>query len=104
MTTPSLLDLLQLDDDGFKERFAHSPIKRIKRPKLMRNVCVAVGNWGSETAVPHLIPLLSDPSPIIRGHAAWALHQISTQAAQTAINDAITQETDENVLRELQQG
>lgn len=103
-TTPSLLDLLQLDDEGFKQRFAHSPIKRIKRAKLIRNVCVAVGNWGSETAVPHLIPLLSDPSLLIRGHAAWALHQINTPAAQAAIAKAIKQETDENVLRELQQG
>ena len=102
-TNPSLLELLALDDAGFKERFAHSPIKRIKRPKLIRNVCVAVGNWRSETAVPQLTTLLSDPSPIIRGHAAWALHQIGTPVAKNAIAQAIPNETDEIVLAELRQ-
>ncbi len=101
-TTPSLLDLLALDEDGFQERFAHSPIKRIGRVRLLRNVCVAVGNWGSETAVPQLTTLLTDPEPIIRGHAAWALHQIGTAEAKTAVAQAIPHETDENVLAEIQ--
>jgi epoxyqueuosine reductase len=73
---PPLLDLLQLDEAGFQERYAHSPIKRIKRPRLLRNVCVAAGNWGDAAAVPHLTALLSDDSPLVRGHAAWALAQI----------------------------
>ncbi len=101
-TTPSLLGLLALDEAGFRERFGHSPIKRIKRRKLIRNVCVAVGNWGSDTAVPQLTTLLSDPEAIIRGHAAWALHQIGTVAAKTAVTQAILHETDADVLRELE--
>ncbi|MEZ4594415.1 MAG: tRNA epoxyqueuosine(34) reductase QueG, partial [Chloroflexota bacterium] len=70
---PPLLELLALDNASFNERFAHSPIKRIKRTRLVRNACVAAGNWGSETAVPALVNLLTDPEPIIRGHAVWAL-------------------------------
>lgn len=100
-TTPSLLGLLGLDEAGFRERFAHSPIRRIGRARLLRNVCVAVGNWGSNTAVPQLTNLLTDPEPIIRGHAAWALHQIGTAAAKTAVAQAIPHETDEAVLAEL---
>ncbi|VAW43618.1 Epoxyqueuosine reductase, partial [hydrothermal vent metagenome] len=82
---PPLLDLLALDDATFAARFAHSPIKRIKRARLVRNACVAAGNWGSETAVPALISLLKDPSPIVRGHTVWALQQIGGGQARDAL-------------------
>ncbi len=43
-----LRDFLTLDDDGFRKLFAKSPIKRIKRRRFLRNVCVALGNVGSK--------------------------------------------------------
>ena len=98
---PSLLDLLTLDDAAFNERFTVSPIKRIKRARLVRNACVAAGNWGSETAVPPLIALLTDSEPIVRGHAAWALRQIGGRDAETAVARARQDETDKNVRQEL---
>ncbi len=76
IAVPKLLDLLVLDEMAFKERFANSPILRIKRRRLVRNACVAVGNWRSEEAVPILEKLLRDREPLVRGHAAWALGQI----------------------------
>ena len=100
---PPLPDILALDEDEFKQRFAHSPIKRIKRRRLLRNACVAAGNWGSKTAVPILTTLLSDPEPLLRGHAAWALQQIGTVAAKTAVADALRRETDEAVRHEMAQ-
>jgi epoxyqueuosine reductase len=42
----------------------------------LRNVAVALGNWGSPEAVPALARALNDPEPLIRGHAAWALGQL----------------------------
>jgi epoxyqueuosine reductase len=84
VAAPPLLHLLALDDDAFARRFAGSPVKRIKRPRLVRNACVAAGNWGSPAAVPALTRLLSDPELLVRGHAAWALEQIRTKAAQAA--------------------
>ncbi|MCB9420565.1 MAG: tRNA epoxyqueuosine(34) reductase QueG [Ardenticatenaceae bacterium] len=101
VVAPPLLDLLALDEDAFNERFAGSPIKRIKRARLVRNACVAAGNWGSETAVPSLITLLTDPEPVIRGHAAWALKQIGTAETVTAVTHALIYETDPDVRREL---
>lgn len=98
---PPLLDLLALDEAGFQRRFAGSPIKRIKRRGLLRNACVAAGNWEDPAAVPVLSALLHDPEPLIRGHAAWALHQIGGKAAQTALTTALEQETNEPVLDEL---
>ena len=73
---PPLLDLLSLTEDGFKARFAGSPIKRIKRERFLRNVCVAAGNWGDERVRRPLQVLLADPSPLIQEHAAWALQEI----------------------------
>lgn len=98
---PPLLDLLALDEEGVARRFAHSPIKRIKRRGLLRNACVAAGNWGSATAVPALITLLADQEPLIRGHAAWALGQIGGRVAETAVAQARRRETDPAVLREM---
>jgi epoxyqueuosine reductase len=37
----------------------------------LRNVAVALGNWGSPEAVPVLIAALSDAEPLVRAHAAW---------------------------------
>jgi epoxyqueuosine reductase len=68
---------------------------------LLRNACVAAGNWGNETAVPTLIDLLTDEEPLIRGHAAWALHQIGTGAAKTALNRAFAYEQGAQVKQEL---
>lgn len=70
---PLLVDLLALDDAQFARRFAGSPIKRIKRERLVRNACVAAGNWQDPAAVPLLERLLNDDSALVREHAAWAL-------------------------------
>jgi epoxyqueuosine reductase len=98
---PPLLNILALDEAGFQKQFANSPILRIKRQGLVRNACVAAGNWGCETAVPRLICLLTDEEPLIRGHAAWALRQIGTVEANTAVTQALEYEQDEQVRQEL---
>ena len=81
MAAPKLLDLLALDEDGFRRRFRNSPVQRAKRRGLLRNVCVALGNWGDPVAVPGLVEALNDSEPLIRGHAAWALGQIGQRSA-----------------------
>jgi len=99
---PSLLDLLLLDEEGFDRRFANSPVKRIKHGRLVRNACVAAGNWGRETAVPALEALLVHPEPLVRGHAGWALHQIGSRSAHQALTAAQQHEQDERVRSELE--
>ena len=77
LTAPDLLELLALDDSGFREKFQNSPIKRTKRRGLLRNVCVALGNLGNPLALPALEHAAqSDPEPLVREHAAWAVAQI----------------------------
>jgi epoxyqueuosine reductase len=71
-----MADLLALTPAGFKERFRGSPIFRIKRRGLLRNVCVALGNVGTTADLPALERAAQDEEPLIREHAAWAIRQI----------------------------
>ncbi|HLH53382.1 MAG TPA: tRNA epoxyqueuosine(34) reductase QueG [Verrucomicrobiae bacterium] len=71
-----LIELLSLDDAGFKSRFAGTPILRAKRRGFLRNVCVALGNAGDESALPALERAATDPEPLIAEHARWAIRRI----------------------------
>jgi len=70
---PELASLLALDEQGFRERFQKSPVKRTGRAAFLRNVCIAMGNSGNMEFVPLLLKVLDDVEPLIRGHAIWAL-------------------------------
>ncbi|MDE2180563.1 MAG: tRNA epoxyqueuosine(34) reductase QueG [candidate division NC10 bacterium] len=100
---PELIPLLALDDEPFRSRFKGSPIKRPKRRGLLRNVAVALGNLGSEESVPALATVLSDPEPLVRSHAAWALGRIGTTEAHAALDEARARETDPDVQTEIAQ-
>ena len=100
---PALLDLLALDADGFRSRFGDNPIERTKRPGLLRNVTVALGNWGDRSAIKPLARALHDDEPLIRGHAAWALGQIDSTLAQAMLAQALSAEADPWVREEMAQ-
>ena len=86
---PSLVDLAQLlvglDESEFRALFRESPITRAKRAGLLRNVCVALGNWGAVEAVPVLVRALADDEALVRGHAAWALGRVGTGEARESL-------------------
>lgn len=71
-----LRDFLELDVEGFRALFAKSPIKRIKLPRFLRNVCVALGNTGTAEDLPALEKAALDSDPLVAEHAAWAVGQI----------------------------
>ncbi len=99
---PRLVDLLALDAAAFKARFAGSPVERIKRDRLVRNACIAAANGQLAEAVPLLLRLLDDASPLVRGHAAWALHRIAGVDSQPALDALAQRETAPEVLAELE--
>ncbi len=101
MIAPPLLDLLALDEDGFRQRFRNSPVRRAKRRGLLRNVCVALGNWGDPAAVEPLTGALADAEPLIRQHAAWALGRIGSGPALAALGWRLSVETDPAVRTEI---
>jgi len=76
LATPDLLELLTLDEAGFKRRFAGTPMLRTKRRGLLRNVCVALGNIADARALPALENATRDPEPLIAEHAQWAIEQV----------------------------
>jgi epoxyqueuosine reductase len=71
--TLALADLLALDDEGFRRRFAGSPLLRAKRRGLARSAAIALGNRPAPASFPALAAALDDVDPVIRGAAAWAL-------------------------------
>lgn len=73
---PALAELLQLDDATFRSFFSGSPIKRIGRDRFVRNVLIAAGNSGDVSLASSVRALLSDPSPLVRGAAIWALARL----------------------------
>jgi epoxyqueuosine reductase len=76
LTAPNLIELLQLDEAGFKSRFVGTPILRTKHRGLLRNVCVALGNTGDVSALPALSQMAKNSEPLIAEHARWAMEQI----------------------------
>jgi epoxyqueuosine reductase len=96
---PLLSDLLTLDEAAFSERYRLSAIHRIKRDRLVRNACVAAGNSGQTELSDYLIPLVDDGSPLVRGHAAWALGRL--RRGRHILESRLTIETDLEVRQEL---
>jgi epoxyqueuosine reductase len=74
-----LLELLALDEDGFRAKFRGTPLKRTKRRGVLRNVCVALGNVGDAQAIPALERACGDHEPLIAEHAEWALGQVNAR-------------------------
>ena len=79
-----LRDFLALDDGAFRTLFRGSPIKRIKRARFLRNVCVALGNIGTAEDLPALEIAARDPDPLIAEHAQWAVRQIVSRSQNCA--------------------
>ena len=98
---PPLLDLIELDAAALRARFRRTPLLRNGHSGLLRNVCVALGNWANPAAVPALSRRLADPEPLLRGHAAWALGRIFDAAARHALDQAWRRETDPDARLEI---
>ena len=100
---PDLTALLALTEEQFLERFRGRAIMRAKRAGLARNACIALGNLGDPRAVPALdVAVRSDPSAIVRGHAAWALGRIGGAEARSLLEEALQAERDDVARAEIE--
>ena len=99
---PQLIDILMLDEAGFGQMFRRTPIERVKRDGLVRNACIAAGNWRDERVIPYLIQLLYDESPLVRGHAAWALWRTMELDSSKLLTDLYQREDDPQVREEIE--
>ncbi len=99
---PALLDVIGMDEAAWDEFSRGSAIRRARRAGFLRNVAVALGNWGAPEAVPALIRALDDQQPLVRGHAAWALGRIGTPEARAALSSRLAWEMDAPVQGEIE--
>jgi len=99
--SPSLLSLLNLSEEEYKETFRQSPIKRAKRRGLVRNVLIAMGNSGNKGFIRHLEGKLKDTDPMIRAHAAWAIWKLGGKDAYEILEKYLATETDSEVKEEI---
>jgi epoxyqueuosine reductase len=72
----SLTGELTLTPQEFNQRFKRTPVKRAKRRGYLRNVAVALGNIGDRQTLPVLNQARTDPEPLVREHAEWAIEAI----------------------------
>lgn len=96
-----LVDLMGMDEAAWDAFSRGSAIRRAKRAGFLRNVAVALGNWGAPEAVPALKSGLSDPDPLVRSHAAWALGRVQSAEALEALLAGLEREQDPFVREEL---
>ncbi len=107
---PSLVALLEmaLDPEAWESFSRGSAIRRAGRAGFARNVCVSLGNWLASVEEPPAEALevfaaaLSDPDPLVRGHAAWALGRAGGAAAARLLASAADSETDTWVRHEVE--
>ena len=80
LIAPDLAALAGLDDAGFREKFAGSPVKRIGRDRFVRNVLIAIGNSAAPALAPTAAALTGDASAVVAEAAAWALARLQASA------------------------
>jgi epoxyqueuosine reductase len=76
LVSPRLAVLAALDEAAFGALFKKSPVKRIGRDRLVRNVLYAIGNSADPGLADAARARLDDASPVVRDAAAWALDRL----------------------------
>ncbi|MFO0096109.1 MAG: HEAT repeat domain-containing protein, partial [Gemmatimonadaceae bacterium] len=96
------LRVLGMGVPEYTELFRGSAMKRAKLAGLRRNAAVVLGNTGSADDLPALIMALGDALPLVRGHAAWAVGRIGSDAGVAALRERLAVEPDESVRAEIE--
>jgi epoxyqueuosine reductase len=96
----------RLRDEGFTDEqffltFGKSPINRIKRVGFLRNYAIALGNSGSNDAIPDLEFLFNAEDPVIRIYTAWALGKINNPRSIYILDNQLLREKNPDVLKEI---
>lgn len=84
---PGLGSFSGLGPEEFSARFGGSPIKRARRKGFLRNVLTAIGNSGDKGLIPVVEEYLSDPEPLVRDHAEWALRKLGGGGSEDEVPD-----------------
>ncbi|GFN22629.1 tRNA epoxyqueuosine(34) reductase QueG [Thermanaeromonas sp. C210] len=101
---PGLVRVLTMDGRRFRELFGSTALAWRGKSLLQRNAVIALANTGykGEEAIKALQKLLSGPSPVLRGHAAWALGKLGLPEGRRALETAYEREQDPFVREEVE--
>ncbi|MDP9136969.1 MAG: tRNA epoxyqueuosine(34) reductase QueG [Pseudomonadota bacterium] len=77
LAAPDLAELLALEEEDFRKRFAGTSIRRTGRDRFVRNTLIAAGNSGDLRLKAPVIARLADRSALVRAMAVWALSQLA---------------------------
>lgn len=83
---PLLPALFALTQGQWSRRFRRTPVRRAGYLGFLRNVAVALGNWGTREAAAALTTRRDDASPLLREHVAWALARCNRPGAAALPN------------------
>ncbi|HEX3597103.1 MAG TPA: tRNA epoxyqueuosine(34) reductase QueG [Polyangiaceae bacterium] len=99
-----LVDLLQLGAAAYRRLVKQSAMRRIGREQLKRNAAVALGNSCDPRAIGPLVRALeTDPSALVRLHAAWALGCLGGSTARHALELSCASDLDQAVRDEARE-
>ena len=100
LVAPPLAELARLDEAGFRALFSGSAVKRTGRDRFVRNVLIAIGNSGDAGLADTAEGLMSDPSPLVRAMAVWALARLAPERFAKMRQQRMAGETDPDVRTE----
>ena len=77
------IELLGLDEAAFRARFKRTSLWRNRRPGLLRNAALVLGNVGDARALPALERAAATEAEPIREAAAWAVGRIRARGGKS---------------------
>jgi epoxyqueuosine reductase len=99
-----LVALLELGSAGYRKLARRTALRRVNRTTLQRNAAIALGNSHRPEAVGPLVRALeTNPSALVRLHAAWALGELAAHldsAARSALRRTAESDGDPEVRDE----
>lgn len=101
LTSVDAIELLELNETEFRNRFRKTPLSRPGRKGILRNAAIILGNEANPRSIPVLSFSLNDKEPLIRGASAWALGMIGGPEALNALTAREYVEDDPEVLGEI---
>lgn len=104
---PSLKGLVTISNREFKETFGPMAGSWRGKKPLQRNAIIAMANSRDRASLPVLIEVMeTDPRPVIRATAAWAISQLQRTYNQVLIDsmaEQVAQETEAEIIQEFQE-
>lgn len=96
-----LAELIGMDGREFDRKYKHSALGWRGLNVIKRNAVIALGNKGHQSGLNVLEKALEHPSPIIRGHAAWAVGRIGGKRARRMLEKSLAGEQDAYASKEI---